>query len=231
MKALGYIRVSTEEQAREGVSLEAQERRIQDYCRLYGLELAGVVRDEGVSAGKPLSRRPGGGELLRRVGEGEARAVVAVKLDRLFRSASDALTVVETWQKGKVALHVIDLGGGQQMATGTAIGKLLLTVMAAVAEMERALVSERTKAAMALVAERKHVGGVPYGWQVVEGALVPEPGEQEVVGRMLELRELGGSCKTIASALEGEGLEPRGGGRWNRECVRRVLVREGKRTA
>src|SRR5689334_5533926 len=81
-KAVGYVRVSTEEQAREGVSLDAQEFRLRAYCTAAGLELVHLVREEGVSASKPLAGRPGGAELLRLMLEHQAGHVVALKLDR-----------------------------------------------------------------------------------------------------------------------------------------------------
>ena len=82
-----YVRVSTEEQATEGVSLDEQVSRSRAYCDLHQLDVAALFRDEGVSAGKPLRDRPNGRELLNAVAEGRVSHVVTVKLDRLFRDA------------------------------------------------------------------------------------------------------------------------------------------------
>src|SRR5687768_2282197 len=97
MLAVGYVRVSTEEQAREGVSLEAQEAKLHAYCALQGLELVRIYRDEGISAGKPLASRPEGGALLAELARTGARHVIALKLDRLFRDAVDCLRTAREW--------------------------------------------------------------------------------------------------------------------------------------
>src|SRR3954467_5975425 len=90
--AVGYIRVSTDEQATSGLSLEHQEQRIRAYVEANGLTLVKLVRDESVSAGKALADRKGGKAVLDSLATGTARHVVALKLDRLFRSTVDALT-------------------------------------------------------------------------------------------------------------------------------------------
>jgi DNA invertase Pin-like site-specific DNA recombinase len=89
--AISYIRVSTDDQVRGGVSLDAQEERIRAYCEASNLKLISVVREEGVSAAIPLDQRPGGRNLIRQLNESKGANVVALKLDRLFRNAEDAL--------------------------------------------------------------------------------------------------------------------------------------------
>ena len=95
--AVLYIRVSTDEQAVHGVSLGAQEERLRAYCTMRGLEVIDLIRDEGVSAFKPLRTRSGGAGLLRAISSGQATHIVTLKLDRLFRNAADALTLTEAW--------------------------------------------------------------------------------------------------------------------------------------
>ena len=101
MGAVLYIRVSTDEQARQGVSLGAQEERLRAYCTMRGLSVVGIIRDEGVSAFKHLDKRPGGAELLRLVSRGEAVHVVALKLDRLFRQVMHRMR----WKLSPVVGH------------------------------------------------------------------------------------------------------------------------------
>ena len=143
MGAVLYIRVSTDEQARHGVSLDTQEERLRAYCAMRELEVVGVIRDEGVSAFKLLETRPGGAELLRTIAAGKAAHVVALKLDRLFRNAADALSTTEEWSRADVALHLVDMGGAA-MDTASPTGRMMLTMLAGFAEFERALISERT---------------------------------------------------------------------------------------
>ena len=99
MKAIGYVRCSTQEQADSGLGLAAQAERIRAYCRMRGLELSQVVTDAGVSGGKPLAKRDGGRQLLDVLRSREAGAVVMLKLDRMFRNAGDCLTTVERWER------------------------------------------------------------------------------------------------------------------------------------
>jgi DNA invertase Pin-like site-specific DNA recombinase len=139
-RAVAYVRVSSEEQAAEGVSLDAQEARVRVYATLRGLDLIAIYREEGVSAKTPLRKRPQGAELVEALSRKRARHVVAVKLDRLFRNAADALNQTEQWDKAKCALHVIDMGGSA-IDTTSAMGRMFFTMAAAFAEMERNLTS------------------------------------------------------------------------------------------
>src|SRR5262245_52064589 len=99
--AIGYIRVSSEEQADSGLGLAAQRQRIAAYCTMKGLHLAEVFEDPGISAGKPLAGRPAGSRLLAAAKKGKAVVVVA-KLDRLFRSVADAATGSRRSRSSKV---------------------------------------------------------------------------------------------------------------------------------
>ena len=126
--AVLYLRVSTQEQATEGISLETQEAKLRAYCALRGLTIVKVIIEAGVSAGKPLDEREGGHELLTLVRRREVAHVVSYKLDRLFRDCADCLTVTAAWDKHGVSLHLVDLGG-QTLDTSTAMGRFFLTVM------------------------------------------------------------------------------------------------------
>ena len=97
IEAIGYVRVSTREQAESGLSIEAQIRRIIQYCEFKELKLKEIIRDENVSAGIPLSEREGGKKLLA-LTQQKPYTVVAIKLDRLFRDAHDCLGVTKDWK-------------------------------------------------------------------------------------------------------------------------------------
>jgi len=226
MKAIGYIRVSTEEQAAEGVSLDAQRAKLEAYATLRGLELTEVVVDAGVSAGKPLESRKGGAELLRalRRRKGAPRAVVALKLDRLFRNAGDCLATVAAWDRRGVALHLLDLGGST-LDTSSAMGRFFLTVMAGAAELERNLTRERTADALAHKKARgERVGQVPFGYQADGAELVEDPGEQKTIAAIVELHRHGLSLRAIVDELnDTPELKPRGK-RWHLTTIRRILA-------
>lgn len=211
--AVAYVRVSTEEQAVEGVSLDAQEARIRAYCAMRGIELAAVVVDAGVSAGKPLASREGGARVLDVIRRKQAGAVVALKLDRLFRNAADCLATVEAWDHAGVALHLVDLGG-TSVDTSSAMGRFFLTVMAGAAEMERNQIRERTSMAMQHKASRgEYTGGkAPFGFDVTTGGtLVRNDAEQEVLGIARELRAAGMSLRAVARELAKRGHVSRTG--------------------
>ena len=167
MKAIGYIRVSTDEQAREGISLAAQEAKIRAYCDLYDLDLVRVVVDAGVSA-KTL-HRPGLGEALAALDGGEAEALVIAKLDRLTRSVADWGTLIDRYFAKRCAL----LSVADQIDTRTAAGRLVLNVLVSVAQWEREAIGERTVAALAHKKTLgEHVGAPAFGYRVEGTGLV-----------------------------------------------------------
>lgn len=231
MKAVGYVRVSTEEQATEGVSVAAQEERIRAYCTMRGLELTEVVVDAGVSAAKPMGARPGGQRLLeataRRNG---ARAVVAWKLDRLFRDVVDCLVNVRTWDRRGVNLHLIDLGG-TALDTASAMGRMFLTMMAAIAEWERNVIGERTKAALQHKVKRgEFVGTAPFGYKRDGDLVVEDDLEQAAIAEVYALARLGMSRRAIVDELNDSGHRPRGK-RWHLNTVTRILATEKRVSA
>lgn len=225
-RAVAYLRVSTDVQASEGVSLDAQAERLRAYCTLRGLELVEVVTDAGVSGGVPMAERAGGARVLSLVSSGAVRHVVAVKLDRLFRDTVDCLATVATWDRSGVALHLTDMGGAS-LDTSSAMGRMFLTVCAGFAELERGLVGERTSAAMAQKARAgEFTGGhVPFGFVLdADGVtLRPDATEQACIARARELSAAGLSLRVVASRLSGEGFRTRRGGAFHAQQVSNMV--------
>lgn len=230
--AVLYIRVSTDEQARHGTSMDAQEERLRAYCVMRSLTVAAVVRDPGVSAFKPLAKRPGGADLLALLGDGTATNVVALKLDRLFRNTADALVTTAAWDATGVALHLVDYGG-VAMDTRSATGRFLLTNLAAVAEFERALISERTTASLDYKrAHGKVYGPVPYGCVRSGNLLLPDPVEQATLAAIHRWRADGMTLYAISERLNAEKVPTkRGGKQWWPRTVRLLLKRAEAVTA
>jgi putative DNA-invertase from lambdoid prophage Rac len=194
----GYCRVSTVRQASEGESLDVQRRQIEGYAHMHGLVLDGVVVEEGVSGSVPVSERPKGGALFAKLVKGDT--VIAPKLDRLFRSALDALQVVDDLRKRGVSLCLLDLGGDIS---------LFLTIAAAFAEAERDRIRERVSQSKAdQKARGRYLGGiVPFGFRRGEsGELVPHEGEQEAIRDMAALRAEGRPLRAIAEAVRAKGF-------------------------
>ena len=190
------------------------------------LEIIELIADEGVSAAKPLSKRPGGQKLLELVESRAIDAVVSFKLDRLFRRAAECLNVAESWHQRGVDVHLVDLGG-QAVDTSSAMGKFFLTIMAGVAEMEHNLIRERTRTAMQhKIRNGEFTGVAPMGFQPDENNhfLVPNTHEQDAIARALELQSDGHSIRTICRMLDEEGFEPRGSS-WHVTTLARLLKR------
>jgi DNA invertase Pin-like site-specific DNA recombinase len=234
MQAIAYVRVSTEEQADSGVSIESQESTIRAYCTLRGLELAEIVVDAGVSGGDALESRDGGKRVLEAVRKRQAQVVIACKLDRLFRDACDCLGVTKVWDRAGVALHLLDMGG-ETLNTSSPMGRAFLTNAAAFAELERALIRERTKAAMACK-RRSHQRIsrlIPYGWTLgLDGKQMSmEPTEQAAIDDMRTMRLTGMTYREIASALDSRGVKSREGRAWQPNSVRLILKRNPMQSA
>jgi site-specific DNA recombinase len=220
MKAVAYLRVSTEDQAARGVSLEAQRAKIAAYAALYDLDLVAVVEDAGVSA--RTMDRPGLQRALAMLARGEAQALIVLKLDRLTRSVRDLGELLE----GPFARAAL-LSVGEQIDTRTAAGRLVLNVLASVAQWERETIGERTATAMAHKKTRgERVGAVPYGYGLgADGhALVPVAAEQAVIAEARRLKASGLALRTIAAELERAGMVARNGRRFAAAQVQRMVA-------
>ena len=215
MAVYGYTRVSTDRQADQGESLGAQQRVIEGYAMMLGLQIDEMFVERGVSGSKPLGERPEGGRLLAVLNAGDV--VITPKLDRMFRSALDALDVLGQVQKRGVVLHMVDLGGD---VTGNGISKLVFTILSAVAEAERDRIRERIRDVKADQRQRqRYLGGkVPFGWKVVgDGELVEVPEQQAALKRARKLRAKGLSLRAIAADLGKKGM------RISHEGVKRIV--------
>lgn len=203
MQVLGYVRVSTEEQGDSGAGLEAQRRAIIAECERRGWTLVDVIEDAGYSA-KDL-RRPGIRLALDELAARRAGALVVAKLDRLSRSMLDFAALMDAAQRQGWALVALDLG----VDTSTPSGEMMANVLATFAQFERRLISERTRAALAV----KRSQGVRLGRKP---ALDPK-----VRARIRRLRSLGWSFAKIADKLNAEGVPTaHGGTQWHPSSVR-----------
>lgn len=229
-RAAGYARVSTADQAREGVSLDAQAERIRAYASAHEFSLSQVYVDAGVSGGTPLAERPEGAKLLEAIGQKAVSHVVALKLDRLFRNTIDCLETVQRWDRTKVGLHLIDFNGAA-IDTRSAIGRFFLTMAAGFSEMERALIGERTATALQhKKASGVRLGGVPFGFTADTPGepLRPNREEMATVRLILHLRRQKNSessFRRIAASLNEGAYPTRTGAAWQAEIVRKIVSR------
>lgn len=198
-RVFGYCRVSTAQQADEGLSLDVQQRQLQGWAHMQGRVVDAVFVERGVSGSVPLQERPEGARLWAGLLTGDT--VVAAKLDRLFRSALDALNVVEELKSRGVHLVLLDLGGD---ISGNGLSKLFLTVAAAFAEAERDRIRERvTQVKRDQAARGRYLGGkVPFGFRVgADGALEPVPAEQQVIATARALRAQGEPIRAVQAEV------------------------------
>lgn len=210
MKAIGYVRVSTEDQAREGVSLDAQEARIRAFCEAKRWELVSIVRDEGRSA-KDLGRR-GLQQILAALPKRYRGfdALVVVKLDRLTRSVKDLGTVTEVLRRARVGFTAIQ----EAVDTTSATGELFYNIVASISQWERRVIGERTASALAhLRARGRQVSRfAPYGYHLAPGGrLEVNPSEQATLALVASLRASGLPLRAISKELAGRGVVARNG--------------------
>jgi putative DNA-invertase from lambdoid prophage Rac len=211
MRVLGYSRVFTSEQAEGGVSLDTQQQQITGYAMMKGWQIDEHFVERGVSGSVPLAERPEGQRLLALAEERDV--IITAKLDRMFRSAADALVTLEELKAQEVGLHMIDLGGD---VCGNGISKMVFTILSAVAENERDRIRERIRDAKRHLASKGLYGGGkrPFGWDVVDGKLVPNADEQAALSRMKAMRREGKTYRDIGSIV---GKDPK--------TVQRILDR------
>ncbi|MGV3520497.1 recombinase family protein [Luteitalea sp.] len=216
-RAFGYLRVSTDEQGRSGLSLEHQRRKAEGYAQLHDLTLADVVTD--VASAKSL-RREGLSSLLGRLKAGDV--VIVAKLDRLTRSVRDLADVLDLFTRRGVSLVSV----GEHLDTGSAAGRLVLNVMASVSQWEREAIAERTSDALQARKRRGLVAGghAPYGFTAdAEGRLQANADERRILARMAALKADGLSQRRIADVLNAEGHTTRKGTPWRFQYVARLL--------
>jgi DNA invertase Pin-like site-specific DNA recombinase len=207
MRVLGYVRVSTSEQASSGLGLAAQREAIIAACEQRGLDLVRIVEDGGYSA-KNLDR-PGITAALLDLAEGRADGLVVAKLDRLSRSLLDFAALMDRARGQGWAIVALDLG----VDTTTPSGEMLANVLASFAQFERRLIGQRTRDALAV----KRGQGVKLGR--------PRTTLDHVVARVHRERSDGRSLAKIAQALTDDGVPTaQGGARWYASTVRAVLA-------
>ncbi len=206
MRAAGYIRVSTEEQADSGAGLEAQRRGITEAAAVRGWELLRIFEDH--ASGKSMNGRKGLKEALRMIEAGEAEALVVAKLDRLSRSLMDFAALMERSRRRGWALVALDLG----VDTSTPSGEMMANVLAVFAQFERRMIGQRTKDALAV----KRAQGVRLGRPASLAA--------GVRSRIRRMHSHGRSLSAIAQELNAEGVPTAHGGRaWYPSTVRAAL--------
>lgn len=208
--ALLYARVSTQLQVNDGVSLDVQERQLQTSAELAGYTNIELVREEGRS-GKSISGRPALTEALKRLDSGEAQALFVTRIDRLARSTKDFLSIIDRANTNGWRLVMLDLN----LDTSSYQGRFVVTIMSALAEMERGIIAARQKD----VHKDRRERGIVWGKDMGPRNKTPE----EIKQRVLSERASGASFKTIADGLNRDGIPTQNQRKWYPTTVKNLL--------
>lgn len=218
---IAYLRVSTGKQADQGLSLDVQQDKAAAYARLYDLELVEVIIDAGESA--RTLERPGLQRALMLLQSGPATALLIIKLDRLTRSVADLGRLIDDYfAPGKAKL----LSVSEQIDTRSASGRLVLNILASVSQWEREIIAERTREVMRYKQNQgEYIGGyIPYGFEVLEGALIENPFEQQVMQQARTLYASGLSLRKVSAVLQQRGVQARTGAAFHPGQIQRMIA-------
>jgi site-specific DNA recombinase len=220
MKVLGYIRVSSNKQVNEGSSLLNQKNMIEDYCLRNRYELLNILNDEGVSG---LKRdRNGLNDLMSKIKKDKVEMVVVYSLSRLGRRMKDVIEIIDYMNSNNVRFISLK----ENFDNNGIMGKLLLNIMGSVNEFEVGIMGERIRDVKRYKKSNREVfgGRLLYGVNEVEGKLIENNIELEVINLMNELREIGFSYQRVADYLNGENIKAKFDGIWYGSSVRMVLL-------
>ena len=226
MTVVGYVRVSTQKQADQGISLEQQQREIERWCNTSGRKLDALFVDEGRS-GRAMSKRPAFRDALAKV-EADSATLVAYSLSRIARSTGDCI---------RIAARINDAGGDivsikEQIDTSSAIGKLFFTMLAAMAQFESDQLSERMKdVAEDAYRTARVCGRPPFGYGKVPGTsyLIPDKREQAIL-RLINWYHTrkGWGYNRIATRLNRMSIGSKEGGKWWAKTIKDAIKSSGK---
>jgi site-specific DNA recombinase len=221
----GYGRVSTEEQARDGLSLVYQEDRIRAYCALYNLNLVRMVQDAGVSA-KSLERE-GLAAILDDLRQRRVGGVVILKLDRLTRRLRDWSDLIDEFFSDKAGRRLFSVN--DSIDTRSPSGRMVLNMIMTVAQWEREEIAYRTSTALqGKISRGERCGRIRFGYRLAADGrtLTPEPREQRAIAAMRRWEADGWTYRKMAAELEAMGIETKEPGSvWRPGAVHRILTR------
>jgi DNA invertase Pin-like site-specific DNA recombinase len=207
--AILYTRVSTQIQVHDGVSLDVQERQLLSAANLAGYEDIEIVREEGRS-GKSISGRPALSDALKRLDEGKAKALFVTRLDRLARSTKDFLSIIDRANTNGWRLVMLD----QNLDTSSYQGRFVVTIMSALAEMERGIIAERQKD----VHKDRRIRGIVWGVDMGPRNRTSD----DIKDRIKHERSIGKSYRLIANSLNADGIPTQNGGKWHPTTVKNI---------
>ena len=229
LRLVGYCRVSSPTQVETGQGLAIQQKTIREWIKEHDHRLVGLHRDEGISG--TVEEREALTEVLAAIRFNGAEGLVVTSLDRLARSLTvQEAVLAQVWSAGG-RVFTTDEGEVPQDDPDDPVRTFVRLVLGAVGQLERSLIARRLRRGRQHKAKQGGyaAGAPPLGFRAEGRQLVPDPDEQAVVQRIVELRSDGTSLRRIAATLTAEGLAPKRGGAWHPQQVARVLDRAGVR--
>ncbi|MDO5852809.1 MAG: recombinase family protein [Thermoplasmata archaeon] len=224
MRAAIYVRVSTEEQAAEGYSIEAQKEMLQDWCIVEGWDVAGIYEDDGFSGRN--DKRPAYRRMMAEMDQWDV--VVVIKMDRIHRNSRNFMAMMDQLDRhGKMFVS-----SSEALDTTNALGRFVVDMIQRLAQLESEQIGERTHMGMREKAEtlgpevdgKRTMGFTPpYGYSLESGSLVEDTYELSVVRRMFEEYSEGSTVDQICYRLNLEGIPTRRGNPWNRRNLGNIL--------
>jgi len=219
MKFLGYVRVSTREQATLGLSLDMQKQKITSYCEINGWVLVEIIADEGISA-KDLDHRPKLKRVIDDLLAGRADGLVFWSLDRVFRNTKDAINTSDIFNKNGKALVSVS----EKIDTTSPMGEFFFSLSASLGQLERRLTSERVKVCIERKkAQGEHLGEVPFGYTSDGKFLKYDMDQQKVIATVRDLSGQGMSYRNIAKELNSQQIPTKRGKYWSSPQIMRLV--------
>ncbi|MBP3831852.1 MAG: recombinase family protein [Clostridia bacterium] len=215
-----YIRVSTEDQAREGFSLGEQEEKLRQLCKYKDFEIFKIYKDAGISA-KNMKDRPAFQQMLEDMKAGKLNYIVAYKLDRVTRSVRDLEVLISTLEQ----YHCYLICDRDDVNTSTANGRFFVRMLTVLSQLEIEIVSERTKFGLNGAIKAGHIPGqCPLGYyRDKDKSLKIDITTKDLVLRIFELYLEGKSYQTIANILNEEKILSPNNKKWCDSTIDRII--------
>ena len=219
-----YLRVSTEEQAKEGFSLGAQRQALEDHCMIYDYQITNVYTDDGYSGRN--TKRPAYRKMLEEIDSWDS--ILVLKMDRIHRNTRNFIEMMDLLKKK----HKGFISMQEKLDTETAMGNFFMTLMQSIAQLESEQIGERTRFGMKQKAEslntteegKRTMGFTPpFGYRIEDGKLADDYEEQTVVSLIFDLYSNDETMDSICYSLNRQGLLTRKGNPWNKYNLRNIL--------
>lgn len=216
--AIGYIRVSTDQQAERGSSLENQRERIEDFCKKNGMRLVEIFEDAGFSARS--TNRPAFKEMMKYISDGKVDALVVWHSNRFARNLRDYVVNLYEIERRKVTFHSIE----EPEFSGSS-GKAMRNLLAVFAEYQSDLTGEQVRSVKGTLKKNKKVycGFAPLGYKNKDGVLELQKSDMQIVEEVKTLRANGMSMNKIAKRLNAKGLRGNKGGKFHTSTIEKIL--------